>query len=91
MRQLFIPNEFGQAKLPLDIRLLLKKEIASFCMTAQSSVAAADACLNPLVGVRHHRNQQVDQHHRCDQHVKAEDELKMSTILERQRSKIRGK
>ena len=89
MRQLFIPNEFGQAKLPLDIRLLLKKEIASFCTSVQS--LGADACLNPLVGVRHHGNQQVDQHHRCDQHVKAEDELKMSTILERQRSKIRGK
>ena len=37
-------------------------------------------CLNPLVGVGHHRNQKVDQHHRCHQHVEPEDKLKRSKI-----------
>ena len=47
------------------------------CTGAQSANAA---CLDPLVGVRHHRNQKVDQHHRCHQHVEPEDKLKRSKI-----------
>ena len=47
------------------------------CTSAQSAKAA---CLDPLVGVRHHRNQKVDQHHRCHQHVEPEDKLKRSKI-----------
>ena len=34
---------------------------------------AAD--LDPLVGVRHHRDQQVDQHNSCDQHVDGKHQL----------------
>ena len=38
------------------------------------------ACLNSLVGVWHHRNQQVDQHHGGHQHVESENKLKVERV-----------
>ena len=38
------------------------------------------ACLNSLVGVWHHRNQQVDQHHGGHQHVEPENKLKVERV-----------
>ena len=47
------------------------------CTGAQSAKAA---CLDPLVGVRHHRNQKVDQHHGGHQHVESENKLKLERV-----------
>ena len=44
-------------------------------MVCKAAQAAEVACLDPLVGVRHHRNQEVDQDDGGDQHVKGKDYL----------------
>ena len=45
------------------------KEYELFCCMSQSSY------LNPLVGVGHHSNQEVDEDHRGDQHVEPKHKL----------------
>ena len=72
---LSLPNEFCQAKFPLNIRLLLERNLTQFLMSHKSH-------LDPLVGVRHHSNQEVDEDHCGDQHIEPKHKLNFSQRLD---------
>ena len=69
-----LPNDFCQAKFPLNIRLLLERKLTPFLMSHKSY-------LDPLVRVRHHSNQEVDEDHCGDQHIEPKHKLKFSQRL----------